>query len=156
MIYYYLDNCLLRAQSFPEAHQVTQDMMHFFTELGVQIKAQISILTPVQHLEFIDIDLDSPRARAFLAQHRFFSLATLTETVQNSLQILARHCLQLLGHMAVVTAVISHDKLHMQCLQMWFSSVYRPNRDRQEYKPLLLPFRVKISLNWWKDSANIC
>lgn len=118
-------------------------------------RPKINPLTLVQCLEFIGADLDSLQVRALLPQYSFHSLSALIETVQTSPQMLARHCIQLVGHMAAGTFVISHSRLHMRCLQSWFSLIYWLNKNRLD-KPLLMPSRVKLSLDWWKDPENIC
>lgn len=100
-------------------------MICFFTELGLQISMEKSTLRPVQSLEFIGTDLDVLQAKVFLPQDRFLFLVSL----RCCPQIPASLCLRLLGHMAGSTAMILHARLHMQCLQLWFSSVYRLNRD---------------------------
>lgn len=67
---------------------------------------------------------------------------------------MARHCLQLLGRIVASTFVISHARLHIRCLQTWFSTVYRLNKDGLD-KPLYVPSRVKHFLGWWKDGVNV-
>lgn len=43
----------------------------------------------------------------------------------------------------------------MRYLQAWLRSVYTPNIDILD-KPLSMPSKVKHSLEWWKDSMNVC
>lgn len=97
MIYPYLDDCLLRAFSVNEVCCVTKATKDLFIELGLQINAKKSTLALVKCLEFTGVDLDLLQAKVLLPHHRILSLATLIETVQNSPQISARHCIQLLG-----------------------------------------------------------
>lgn len=72
-----------------------------------------------------------------------------------SIQPSDRNRLQLLGHRAEGTFVISHARFHMCCLQPLLRTVYAPNRDKL-HKVLLMPSAIKISLEWWKDPQNVC
>ncbi|XP_053897493.1 uncharacterized protein LOC128844114 [Malaclemys terrapin pileata] len=57
--------------------------------------------------------------------------------------------------MATGMAVIPPARLHMRCIQPWFSSVYRLNRDSLD-KSLSLPTKSRNSLDRWKNPANAC
>lgn len=126
--------------------------MHIVVQLGLQFNTQKLTLTPVQCLEFIGAELDI--LKAFLLLHRFNTLTSLIETIQASPQTSARNCLQLLGHMATCTPVTPHARFHMRYLQIWFRSVYSLSKDGLK-KLLLMPSRVKHSLDWWKEPSNV-
>lgn len=68
--------------------------------LGLQINLQKSTLIPVQKLEFIGAYLSSLKVTASLPQQHFTALCNLIFTAVNSPQILAKTCLELLGHVS--------------------------------------------------------
>lgn len=146
MIYPYLDYCLLRIISFDEPLQITQTTVELFRDLGLTDQCPKIDVSPGTVLRIyrsqsqLITDEDAPSTA------QVHNLSTLIDSVQTSAQISARHCLQLLGHLAAGRSLITHARLHMRCLQVWFCSVYRLNRDRLD-KPLSLSSKVKHSLD---------
>ncbi|CAM4700409.1 unnamed protein product [Lepidochelys kempii] len=124
----YLDDCLIKGNSYGETLQATCFAISLFHSLGLQINIQKSTLTLTQQIKFIGAHLDSIQSRASLPYHRFLTITQLIHTLSVCPRTQARICLQLLGHVAATTFVVQYTRLHMRCLQGWLNSNFKPNR----------------------------
>lgn len=128
VIFPYLNECLLKAPSGANTLEAIKKNQIFFSDFDFQINRQKLVLMPGQNLEFIAVQLDAIKTRAFLPAHRFSTIVSLVSTVRTSPQISAKSCLQLLGYMAVATFVVKHARLYLCWLQGWLQTVYVPHR----------------------------
>ncbi|XP_039342215.1 uncharacterized protein LOC120370930 [Mauremys reevesii] len=155
MLFPYLDDCLIKGNSYGETLQATHFTISLFHSLGLQINIQNSTLTPTQQIEFIGAHLNSIQSRASLPYHRFLTITQLICTLSIHPRTQARICLQLLGHMAATTFLVQRTRLQMRCLQGWLNSNFKPNR--QTLGMLLTPPpNVIASLHWWTRPENLC
>nr|XP_025037028.1 uncharacterized protein LOC112544649 [Pelodiscus sinensis] len=59
-----------------------------------------------------------------------------------------------MGHMAAMTYVVEHARLHFRCLQHWITTVYTPNV-RDVHKRVPFPAHIRNSLAWWTVPKNL-
>ncbi|KAH1176340.1 hypothetical protein KIL84_021074, partial [Mauremys mutica] len=96
-VYAYLEGWLFRGCS---GHQV-QAMVNqtLFNTLGLKLSEEMSVVLPLQRIEFRGVVLDSASARAFLLLSRFQTLQDLCVPLKDHPQTTERNRLRLLGHM---------------------------------------------------------
>ncbi|XP_067398957.1 uncharacterized protein [Emydura macquarii macquarii] len=81
-------------------------------------------------------------------------MAAIISDLHLSPMTTARHCLQLLGHMAASTYVVRLARLRLRPLQAWLASVYVPHRHSLT-RMVLVPPQVLSSLDWWRDPREV-
>ncbi|CAM4482619.1 unnamed protein product [Lepidochelys kempii] len=77
----YLDDCLIKGNSYGETLQATHFAISLFHSLGLQINIQKSTLTPAPQIEFIGAHLDSIQSRVSLPNQIPHYHATDTRTL---------------------------------------------------------------------------
>jgi hypothetical protein len=154
-IYPYLDDCLIVAKSRDQLHRailLTQDIL---MQAGFVINFKKSLLSPVQRLRFLGMEIDTVQAKTFLPEDKALQIRTCClmfmkvghyHTVQTFLR--------LLGLMAATLLAVPHSRLYMRPIQLHMNS-QRDARIHGLFHKIMIPCKLVPVLQWWASEANL-
>ncbi|XP_061468992.1 uncharacterized protein LOC133378217 [Rhineura floridana] len=153
-IYPYLDDLLIRSNSFRQAQQDVRFALKFLHEHGFLINYQKSHLTPSQQLLHLGAIIDTAQQFISLSPQRVQNITALATTLSRirspDVMLLAK----LLGMMASAIGITPWARLHSHPLQT-FLLQFQSDIALRTHSQVSLPAPVKRSLIWWTAIQNL-
>ncbi len=115
----YIDDLLIQAQSLHLAVRHRDVVLAHIKELGLRLKFQKSVLSPIQRTTFIGVLWDSTSMQARLSPARVGSILSAVKSIRLDQSLTVKHFQRLLGLMAAASNVIPVGLLYMTPLQWW-------------------------------------
>lgn len=153
-IHSYLDDSLVKNQSFSLLEEHTQFVIHLLLKLGFLISWEKSDILPSQDFIFLGERYLTVLGLVVPPEEKILKLHQLVIEISQASSIPARRFLQLVGFLISLMDIVPLGRLHIRPIQWYLMEFWHPASQEWEalipVQPQLLPH-----LNWWLQRENL-
>ena len=150
----YLDDWLIRdlIHNWFISHTKYTFQIHVVKNLSFIPNLKKSDLIPTKEFTFIGVEFLTQQKIVRVPANRVKALILTIKTILSQTQVLARTFLSLLGKFIAAADLILLGRLHLQSLQMFLLSVWKPHIFPLDHK-VTINSMIKFHLKWWTDTS---
>ena len=152
-IHQYLDDWLVRANSYPVCRQHTQILVQMCQELGWLVNTEKSELEPKQVFNFVGYQFDLRTGRVRPTPDRWESLQDKIQTLLLLPACPVRQFMSLIGLLTATEKQVHLGRLHMRPIQWHLKNHWRVPESLEKIIPL--PRSLHPHLQWWLQEGNV-
>ena len=152
-IHQYLDDWLVRANSYPVCRQHTQILVQMCQELGWLVNTEKSELEPKQVFNFVGYQFDLRTGRVRPTPDRWESLQDKIQALLSLPACPVRQFMSLIGLLTATEKQVYLGRLHMRPIQWHLKNNWRVPESLEKIIPL--PRSLHPHLQWWLQEGNV-
>ena len=150
----YLDDWLVRGQSFQLVQGITDLVLRLANRLGWIVSAEKSELIPKQKLVFLGVEIDLKAFKVRPTQKKWDKMQEWLVPFLQKDRVIVRQWLAILGLMASMSRLVRLGLLKMRVIQTVLREQWRQGRDPMS-KWIAVSQEAKEAFLWWSYKDNV-
>ena len=150
----YLDDMLIMAQSRAELLRHRDTVIFLLQHLGFIINLKKSVLTPVQEIGFLGLDINSLDMTLLLPQQKLNSIVSQCQEMLKEQKTTVIKLTQLIGRLSATAQAVLPARLQHRYLQWQQIQAFKYNNSYQQ--TVILNQNSQKELLWWVENLKLC
>ena len=152
-IHQYLDDWLVRGQSYQTCLTQTQKLITLCQDLGWVVNLEKSELDPKQVFDFVGCQYDLVLGRVRPTQERWEALKNKIVYLLSKPHCRVREFMSLIGLLTATEKQVHLGRLHMRPLQWYLKAHWKTPETLEKVIPIEISIRPH--LEWWLEAGNV-